>query len=264
MLKIMRRFLSDVRKYIFYAIYSARVMLKSEVANSYLNWIWWVLEPILNMIVYTLVFKNVFGRSDPTYPVFIYSGVITWNYFSKNVNYSVRAMRSNKGIITKVYMPKYIIILRNMFLNLFKLFVGIAVMIPMLFLFHVPITWNAILLVPIYIGLFLFTFGCSMIVMHFGVFIDDLAYSISILLHVLMYLSGIFYNIDTALSGTIGWVVRTFNPVAFYIQSVRFVVLGTGEINFSILGIWYVISFILVVCGIRIIYKYENSYVKVI
>lgn len=260
----MRRFLSDVRKYIFYAIYSARVMLKSEVANSYLNWIWWVLEPILNMIVYTLVFKNVFGRSDPTYPVFVYSGVITWNYFSKNVNYSVRAMRSNKGIITKVYMPKYIIILRNMFLNLFKLFVGIAVMIPMLFLFHVPITWNAILLVPIYIGLFLFTFGCSMIVMHFGVFIDDLAYSISILLHVLMYLSGIFYNIDTALSGTIGWVVRTFNPVAFYIQSVRFVVLGTGEINYSILGIWYVISLILVVCGIRIIYKYENSYVKVI
>lgn len=260
----MKRFLCDIRKYISYAVYSAKVMLKSEVANSYLNWIWWVLEPILNMIVYTLVFKNVFGRSDPIYPVFIYSGVITWNYFSKNVNYSVRAMRSNKGIITKVYIPKYIIILRNMFLNLFKLFVGMVVMIPMLLLFHVPFTWNIFLLIPIYIGLFLFTFGCSMIVMHFGVFVDDLAYSISILLHVLMYLSGIFYNIDTALRGTIGMIVKIFNPVAYFIQSVRFVVLGTGKIDYLSLGIWYIISLILVMCGMRIIYKYENSYVKVI
>lgn len=261
---MLKRFINDLRKHMYYAVYSARVKLKSEVANSYLNWIWWVLEPVLNMIVYSVVFKNVFGRDDVTYPVFIYSGVITWGFFSRTVNYSVKAMRSNKGIVTKVYLPKYIIILSNMFLNFFKLLVSMAVMIPMLFIFDVAITVNVLWLIPLYFGLFLLSFGCSMILMHFGVFVDDLGHAMSILLHMLMYLSGIFYNVEKALAEPLASLVLTFNPMAFFIKSVRDVILGTGVIDVGRLLVWYAISIVLILCGIKIIYKHENSYVKVI
>lgn len=261
---MIQKFVTDMRKYMTYAIYSAKVKLKSEVANSYLNWLWWVLEPILSMIVYTVVFKNVFGRGDETFPVFIYSGVITWAFFSKGINYSVKALRSSKGIITKVYLPKYIIVLSNIMLNGFKLLVAMGVLFFMVIIFKVPITLKMLWLIPIYFCLFLFVFGCGIIIMHFGVFVDDLAYAISILLHLLMYLSGIFYDIDKALEGTLAIIVQRFNPMAFFIQSVRYVILGTGNIDFVALGIWYFISFILILCGIKIVYTYENSYVKVI
>lgn len=260
----MRKFYVDLKRYIPYSIYSAKVTLKSEVANSYLNWIWWVLEPILNMIVYTTVFKNVFGRSDITYPVFIYSGVVTWGFFSRSITYSVKAMRSNKGIVTKVYIPKYVILLSNLFLNLFKMVVGLLVMIPMLFWFDIPIRLEFLLLIPMYICLFLLTFGFTMIFMHFGVFIDDLGHAVTILLHVLMYLSGIFYNVDKTLKGPIKDAVEKFNPMAYFIAEVRHIVLGTGTMDYVALYKWYIVAFLLIICGVMVIYKYENSYVKVI
>lgn len=260
----MKRFAKDLRKYMYYAMYSAKIDLKAEVANSYLNWIWWVLEPFLNMLVYTFVFKNVFGKGDPAYPVFIFSGIITWNFFNRSVNYAVKLVRSNKGIVTKVYVPKYILLLGNMFLNLFKTFTGFIILIPMLFIYNVSIKIEMLYLFPTFLLLFIITFGCGTILLHFGVFIDDLTYAVSILLHMLMYLSGVFYNIDTGLPQPYGDLMGKFNPVALIIKLVHDSLLYGIKPNLARAGGWFVIAIVLCIVGVHTIYKYENSYVKVI
>lgn len=77
---VMKRFWKDLKSHYRYAIYSAKSELKSEVANSYLNWIWWVLEPFCFMLIYAFIFGVVFNASEQYFPVFIFLGITAWDF----------------------------------------------------------------------------------------------------------------------------------------------------------------------------------------
>ena len=67
----MKRFWKDLKGHYKYALYAAKSELKSEVANSYLNWIWWVLEPFCFMLIYSFIFCVVLNAKEPNFIVFI-------------------------------------------------------------------------------------------------------------------------------------------------------------------------------------------------
>lgn len=260
----MKRFISDLKKYMYYCAYSAKTNLKAEVANSYLNWIWWVLEPLCNMLVYYFVFGNLLGNTKQYYIVFIYSGLLMWNFFNRVVLFRVKAVRSNKGIVTRAYVPKYVLLLSNMILNLIKLAISCGILVILMVLQQVPISGKIIYVVPIYGILILWTFGCGTILLHFGVFVDDLTHAITILMHMLFFLTGIFYDVSTRIAAPFGQMILTLNPVAACITSMRQALIYGENPDFLLLGIWTVVSVFLCCVGVKIIYKYENSYVKVV
>ena len=70
----LNRLISDIKKYRKYTIYAAKSELKSEVANSHLSWMWWILDPLLFMVVYSFVAVIVFQKGEPYLPVFIFIG----------------------------------------------------------------------------------------------------------------------------------------------------------------------------------------------
>lgn len=260
----MRRFWRDIKRYWYFCRYSAQTDLKAEVANSYLNWIWWILEPLCNMLVYYFIFGNILKSSREYFLVFIYSALLMWNFFNKNVMYSIKAIRTNKGIITKVYVPKFILLFSNMILNGIKLGISLLILQVFMIFMKVPVNGTIIYFFISYIVLFLFTFGCGTICMHFGVFIDDLGYAIAILLNMMFFLSGIFYDIEATMTPPLGGIIARLNPTAFLINSMRNALLYQMVPDMVLMGCWFIVSVILCSIGVRIIYKYENSYVKVV
>lgn len=258
------RFLNDIVKYSYYMIYSAQTDLRAEVANSYLNRLWWLLEPFFNMLVYVIVFGKVMGNSIENYATYVFSALLLWNYFSKTVNYSVKLVRTNKEIVTKVYIPKFVLLLSNMFLNLFKLLFSLIVLVAMMLLFRVHIGLNLLWVIPAYIVTTLLAFGVGMIFLHYGVFIDDLSYAVIILLNMLMFLSGVFYEVLTTLPEPLNIIMMYCNPVAMLIDTMRNALLYNTASNLLSLGMWFLISLILSYVGIHIVYKNENGYVKVV
>ena len=70
----MKRFVNDIKKYYKFTIYSAKSELKSEIANSHLSWLWWILDPLLFMMVYSFISIIVFSKSEPYFPVFVFIG----------------------------------------------------------------------------------------------------------------------------------------------------------------------------------------------
>lgn len=260
----MIRFMQDIKKYSYYIMYSAKIDLKAEVANSYLNWFWWILEPFCNMLVYVIVFGQVLGSSIENYAVFIFSGLLMWNFFNKTVLNSVKTVRSNRDIVTKVYIPKFVLILSNMFLNLFKLLFSLTVLFGLMVFFQVKVDWHLVFVPIAYIIIFIYAFGCSMILMHFGVFIDDLAYAVSILMQMMMFLSGIFYQLETGLPEPLNKIMLYCNPAAMLIDTVRNGLLYQTGPNIVLLITWFFLACILCVVGIHVVYRNENSYVKVV
>ena len=258
------KFFKDVKKYWQYTVYAAKTDLKAEVANSYLNRLWWLLEPFFNMLVYVIVFGKVMGNSIQNYSTFVFSALLMWSFFNKTINYSVKLVRNNKDIVTKVYIPKFILLISDMILNMLKLFFSLIVLAVMLLVFRVQIGFNILWVLPAYVLMILFAFGAGMIFLHFGVYVDDLSYAIGILLNMLMFLSGIFYEVLTTLPYPLNTIMMCLNPVAIFIDTMRNALIYNEATNLPLIGVWLLISTILCCIGVHIVYKNENSYVKVV
>ena len=265
----MKRFIRDIKKYSGYAVYSAKAALRAEVANSYLNWIWWILEPLLFMFVYMFIGIVVYRKGENNFGMFVFVGLTVWNFFSKNVLSSVKLVNGAKSVISKIYLPKYVLVLSKMINNAIKMLISFGIIIAMMIFYRLPPTWGLFQLIPILVTLVLFTFGCCTMVMHFGVFFDDLYNIVNVGLRLVFYLSGVFYSINDKLGGQVwglnfGRLMNICNPVALCINSVRNVLMNTGAVEYQYLAFWFTIGAILSVLGVSLIYRYENSYVKVI
>ena len=258
------RIIQDIKKYFPYAIRAAKADLKAEVANSFLDWMWWLIEPFCMMLIYTLMFGVVFDASEQHFPIFIFIGITMWSFFTRGITGSVEMVRANKGIITKVYLPKYILLFSKLLVNGFKMFVSFAVIAVMLVFFQVKVTFNILGLLPIIIVFFLFTFGVGVILMHYGVYVNDLSYIVGILLTMMMYLTGTFYDVAKRIPEPFGIVLENINPVAFLIAEMRNVVLYEQVLDWKLLLLWGGVSLVLIWIGAFTIYRNENSYVKVI
>lgn len=259
-----KRLFKDLGKYKEYVFFAAKADLKAEVANSYLNRLWWLLEPFFNMLVYVLVFGRVMGRSVQNYATFVFSALLMFNYFSKTINYSVKCVRSNRDIVTKVYLPKYILLISNMILNFYKLLFSMIVLVLMMFLFRIQIGWNIFFVIPAYLVMIFLAFGVGMIFLHFGVYVDDLGYAVGILLQMLMFLSGEFYDVITSLPAPLNIMMMCLNPAAMFIDTMRNALLYNEAANLPLVGVWMAISILLCYIGVHMVYKNENGYVKVV
>ena len=260
----MKRFINDLKKYWNYITYSIKAELKVEIINSYLGWIWLILEPLCFMLIYTFVAVIVFKSKVDYFPVFVFIGLTIWNFFNKTLVSSVKLVSSNRDTVTKVYLPKFVLLLIKMGVNLFKMGVSFLMVFIFMVFYQVPITWNVLWMIPITITSVVLTFGISSIVMHFGVFVEDLVNIINIGLRLMFYLTGVFFDLSTRIHNVYyRTILLDLNPLANLIYNLRRVLIYSSGPTGYWTAIWFAIGILLSVIGIRTIYKYENTYVKV-
>ncbi len=264
----MERFLRDIKKHWRYMIYAGQTELKTEIANSYLNWLWRVIEPLGFMKIYTLVFAVLFNSSLEKAPVFIYIGITFWDFFNRMVKASVKCVRNYKAIVSKVYIPKYILLLVKMFVNGFKMMICMALLLILMVIMKIQFTLCMLWIIPVILIFFVFTFGICTFLLHFGVYVEDLSNVANIVLRMIFYLTGIFYDLQSRLTNIMSeQLARMFgniNPIACIITAVRKAAINASIVNVKYLIIWLGVGIILSIGGIALIYKNENNYVKVI
>lgn len=264
-MNIYRQFFEDIKKYKGYMVYATKSELKSEVADSYLNWIWWILEPFCLMLVYTFIFGTVFNKSENYYPLFIFIGLTIWNFFSANVKKSASIVRRYKSVISRVYLPKVILLLVNMMTTGFKMCVSLGIVVVMMIFFRVPLSHHIFYVIPGMAVMLLLTFGLMCFEMHYGVYVEDLTKVNDIVLRLLFYLTGIIFNIDQRIGKNFPMLATALgkcNPMAYLLTSIRNALIYNQTPNWRWMFIWLVISVLLCMGGVRLIYRNENNYVK--
>lgn len=260
----MTKFFKSLKKYFNYIIYATKAELNSEVANSYLGWLWWLLNPLFFMIIYAFISLVVFSSGEPYFAAFVFIGLSLWDFFNRVVSQSPRLVANNKEIVSKVYLPKYVLLIEKIFVSFFKMLISLLLVVIMLFIYKVELSFYIFNFIPILVVLVIVTFGIASILLHFGVFVDDLSNLTAVGLKLVFYLSGIFYLVSTRLPEPFNKLLLWFNPLAYFIESSRNAILYAKPIDYSILVVWLIIGATLSIIGIKTIDKYENSYVKVI
>ncbi|MDD2409539.1 MAG: ABC transporter permease [Bacilli bacterium] len=263
-MKDITKFIKNLKLYFKYAIRSAKAELKSEITDSYLNWLWWIIEPLSFMLIYAFVFGYVFKNTEQYFIPFVLIGITVWEFFSRMINGSVKLVLNNKDLITKVYIPKYVLLLSKSLTYLFKLFISFGILVIIMIFLNVPFTLKMLYFIPILFTLYVISFGIGLILMHYGVYIQDLSNLTNIVLRCVFYLSGVFYNISTRIEGIIQVFLLQVNPVAFLMNEFRKILIYNTTPSFEGLLFWLAIGSVLTYIGIHIIHENENSYAKVI
>lgn len=260
----MNRFFGNLKKYQKYAVRSAKAELRSEVADSYLNWLWWIIEPLCFMMIYTFIFGVVFKNNTPYFASFVFIGLTAWEFFNRMITGSVKLIVTNRDLVKKVYLPKYILLVSKSYTYMFKMGISILISLGLMIFQGVHVSWHILFFPFIVAELYLLSFGIGLILMHFGVTINDLANLVKIMLRMVFYLCGVFFNIEERLSGAVCFILLKVNPIAFMMSELRNVMLYNKMPSFLEHGVWLAISIVLIVIGVNLIHKNENSYAKVI
>ncbi len=260
-MKYLNRFIKDTKRYAEYVKVAAKANLKTEVSGSHLSWLWWILDPLLFMLIYSFVSVIVFSKGQQYLIAFIFIGLSTWNFFSHVVRISVTLVQKNSGVISKVYVPKFVLIYIEMFIWGFKMIISFSLVAITMVLYRIHLTHRILYIFPIFFVMCVFTFGCSAIMLHCGVYVQDLSNVLNAVLQLVFYISGVFYSIDST-PEPFRTILMKFNPMAIIMDSLRKCMLYGENPDFPLLGIWCLIGIILSAIGVVCIYKNENSYVK--
>lgn len=216
------------------------------------------------MFIYIFIFGIVFQAKEDHFPVFIFTGIAIWNFFNQMTTVSVKLVRNNKGIVSKVYIPKYVLLLTKVWVSGFKMLISFGIIAGMMLFYRITITWNVLFIVPILMVLVLLSFGIGTILMHLGVFLDDLSNLVSIGLKIMFYVTGVFYNVSSRIPAPYGELLEKFNPIAFLLEATRGALIYGRAPHLGWLAFWFAMSVLITYLGIQTIYKNENSYVKVL
>lgn len=262
MFKYIKRFVHDLKKYKHYILYSVKSNLKAELSNTILGYVWWLLDPLLNMLIYTFVVQIIFKRADFAFPVYLFCALLPWKVATNTMVRSTSCVRDNAGIIKQVYIPHFIFSLVIFITNSIKLLFGFIILFAMIMVYKIPISWHYIEIFPIYLVFFLFYWSLSLFLTHFGVLFDDMRNLIAYVIMFWFYASPSMWYLDMLpekLKGLI-W----FNPNTAFFNSMRNIFMWNKSPDYKWLGIWAVFSVITLLFGIILIYRSEKNYSKVI
>lgn len=235
-------------------------MIRREVIGryrgSFMGILWSFINPIFMLIVYTFVFSVVFkarwasaveNESKTQFAVILFVGLIVHNLFAEVLNRSPHLIISNVNYVKKVIFPLETLPLVTMGGVLFHSLISLMVLISAFFIFNGYVHWTSFFLPMVILPLIFLTLGLSWFLASLGVYIRDVGQTIAILMTVMMFLSPVFYPI-TSLPETLRPLIM-MNPLTFIIEQARAVLIWGEFPNFIGLGIYSVISLLVMWLG---------------
>lgn len=170
--------------------------IKKKYYKSVLGVLWTVLNPLLMMLVITIIFSTLFKRNIDNFPVYYLCGYIIFSFNSDATNQSLSCIIGNSSLIRKMYIPKYIFCISKVVVSFVTLLFSLIALAVVMLITGCKFT-PYLLLIPIpLIYIFMFTTGLSLILATYGVFFRDLKHLYGILITVWMYITPIFYPIS--------------------------------------------------------------------
>ena len=199
--------------------------IKLKYRRSYLGVLWSMVEPLLTIIVLTLVFGTLLGHNEKSFPVYILTGRLMYTLFSQSTTSALKSIRQNEAMIKKVYVPKYLYPLANICFNYILFLISLVVLGAVALVRGVYPTWRTLLAVVPLAVLFLLSVGAGLILATVGVYFRDMEYLWNVGLMLVMYTCAIFYYPEKILSSNVSWILK-YNPLFCIISNFRSCIFG--------------------------------------
>lgn len=253
------------------------LFVKRDVITVYkqtiLGPLWYLIQPLLTALTFTLIFNKVAGVSTLGVPSFLFNlaGISLWNYFKECLTNTSNTFILNQNLFSKVYFPRVIMPLSTVISNLLKygiqLFIFVFFYVYYLYLgYDLSIDYSKLLWFPVIILSMAFLgLGLGMILSSMTTKYRDLNFLITFGIQLLMYVSAVMYPIEE-LSKKVpqaAWLVK-YNPLATIIESFRDIVFSRGSLDMLSMLYAFVSSIVIFTVGLIIFNRTEKSFIDTV
>lgn len=255
----------------FREIYNYREMLKTNVKKdirgkykgSFLGILWSFLNPLLQVVVYWIVFPYLFrGASIPNYLCYLVTGIIPWTFFITVINQGTMCIRVNAGIIKKVYFPREILVISQTLSGMVNFFISCIIVVIFCIGTGAGVSYHIILLPLIAVIQGFLSMGIAFILAAVNVYVQDTEFIVGFLLNMGFYGTPVLYSLDMFSGAGILFQLISLNPLTIIINSYRDIFLYHEWPDAMQLGIVAILSLVILVIGYAIFKKLEFGFAE--
>lgn len=259
---MLQRLVQDFRRHREFVLASIEIGLKSDYANTYLGYLWWILDPLLFMGVYVFFVQVVLDRGGPDYPVFVMCSMLFWRWASKSIHESTNSIVKKRSLLGQTYLPKHVLPLVALCVNSVYFLVSVLVLLAMLMLFRIPLTWHLLEFPAIFGVQFVLLLGLGFWLAHLGALYYDVHLAINFVLRVWFYVSPGLYAVEAVPASLrpLLWL----NPMSTIYTSSRNVFLYGEPPLYAGLAVWAAVGLALLASGAVLLYRFDNTYAKML
>jgi ABC-type polysaccharide/polyol phosphate export permease len=254
-----------------YAIYAHRhavvsqftITLKSTVANTRLGPLWWILDPLVLMAIYSFVVQIVFERGGPGYHLYVLCGIVTWQHFSRALIAGCKSLRNNASLIRQTSLPLELYILIPCVVQLFYFIIGISIIA----IWNMPVlSWQAFTVLLLLVPILLLPLGLGLVVSVLDVYLPDTNKFLTYVLRIGFYLNPILYSPDRIHDmdkiPDLVKMIYNINPMVHLITAVRDILFTGGVLDLKVYAILVGTSLVLLQCGLLFFRKFASQVPK--
>ncbi|OQA39071.1 MAG: Teichoic acid translocation permease protein TagG [Parcubacteria group bacterium ADurb.Bin316] len=238
--------------------------LKVRYKQTAVGVAWAIFQPFITMIVFSIFFGKLAKMPSDgiPYPIFVYVGLLIWQFFSGALSETSNCLISNQSIVTKVYFPRLILPISSVLTKMVDFFVASIILIGMMVYYHFTPHLIGLLILPILLVItFLASVGGGLFLASINVKYRDVRYILPYFIQILMFLTPVIY--PSSIAGKYSWILA-INPMTGVLKAARAAILGTTPINWELLFISLVMTIIIFTIGLISFKKTERYFADII
>jgi ABC-2 type transport system permease protein len=233
--------------------------LKIRYKRSVLGFLWALLNPLLLLIVLSVVFSTIMASQIPHYPVFLLCALLPWTFFSQSLSYAAESVVGNGDLIKKVRVAKLVFPVAAVVSNMINFLLSMIPLILIVIAVGQPFYWTWLYLpIPLF-ALTIFTLGATFLFATANVYYRDVAHILQVLLQVLFYVTPIIYSIDL-IPARHRWLLK-LNPLQYYLNGFRLSVYYGQLPRLSSIVACFVCAILMLVAGFWIFQRHQDEFV---
>ncbi len=256
---MLKAYLETFNKYKGLIVYLAKNQIMLKYRKSYLGLLWSLLNPLLTMLVLTMVFSSMFKNQIENFPIYLMCGRLIYEYNAESTKTAMNSIIGNSSLIKKIYIPKYVFPLSNSLAALVNMAFSIIALIIVMIFTQVQLRWTMLLFWVPMLYVFIFSTGLGLILSTINVFFRDMKHLYSVFLTLWMYLTPMFYPIE-AVSERVQKIIL-LNPLYHYVKMLRDLILEgtlpTVEENIICFGI----GALMMIIGLLVFKKNQDKFI---
>jgi lipopolysaccharide transport system permease protein len=245
-------------------VYLAWRDIKVRYKQTILGGLWAVLQPLIGTVIFAVLFTRVVSikSNDCPYPLFAYSGLVCWTFFSNALQLSSNSLVGSANLISKTYFPRILIPLGTILALMLDMLIGFAVMVILVICYRWHVTF-ALLWLPIFIiGSFLAASGMGLLLSAWIVKYRDLRYVVPFFIQITFFVTPVVYPVNYVPSGWLRMLLG-LNPMAGMVEGTRHAVLST-PLSWALVCSSTIVSGLLFVAGLYVFRRMERIFADVI
>lgn len=238
--------------------------LKVRYKQTFIGIAWAIFQPFITMVVFSVFFGQLakIPSDGVPYPIFVYVGLLFWQFFSGALSETSGALTSNQAIVTKVYFPRLILPISAVFTKMIDFAVATLILIGLMLYYGYTPNIAGLLILPLLLLItFMASVGLGLFLSAVNVKYRDVRYVLPFFIQILLFLTPVIY--PASIAGKYSYLLA-FNPMMGVIQGARAALLGTTPINWTLIYISLIGTSVLMVFGIYVFKKTEQYFADIV